>query len=87
MSNLKTKKNEWYMLSLFYIKATGNSPIKNKRESFVFVFESTSKFSAISNVIAYLYQLGFSNIDIEKCHVAKTQQEIAAYFHCYNNQQ
>ncbi|WP_336879602.1 hypothetical protein [Providencia rettgeri] len=53
----------------------------------MFVFESTSKFSAISNVIAYLYQLGFSNIDIEKCHIAKTQQEIAAYFHCYNNQQ
>lgn len=71
------------MTSLFYTKVTGISPVKNKRESFVLVFGSASKFSATSNAIAYLYQLGFSNIDVEECHRA-TIQEVATYFHCCN---
>lgn len=70
-------------LNLFYIEITANTQIKNKRESFVLVFESASKFSASSNAIAYLYQLGFSNIEIEQCHRA-SPQEIASYFYCCN---
>lgn len=69
------------MLTLFYVEIKANCQGKN--DSFKLMIESYSKYSAAANAISYLYQYGFNNIEVSRCHIA-TSEDIKSYLVSFN---